>query len=622
MTKSVFELREANLKEMAPPHVERDEVIRQVRKRGIQVKRRESSRASNSEYATFDVGDEHDEYGEKIGDKLLKVRFSDHPDRRRSSAKFAPADVEVGRHGLPVHHAIKHILRHAGINESKSVFDIKERTIMYHGTREKFDNFDISKAKRGPYGRGIYTTNDHPLAKQYSGDNEPMKLQVHLKKPYHVDLDLPYTHLDSVNRRATFREKDATEKLQAKGHDGVLVKQGKYREAVVFDPKSVKKINESPTTKQHINYQMLSNYSLGQRVRYNDQLAAFEVARRRRMIDHQIQHHPSMRMMPTQSRSETLANPEVLGKKTTWVREKIDVIAEQYGYPKDKIFMSDEQYSFSVGDKSYTSGGVAYINDHPELGRKKGDIVIYGKPNFENDLPIRGIMAHEISHHKFDKVMSNYHKEYMAHKENPDDKPTAAKYPITAVLLKTKLLTGIRALIDSDGVSPYSLSYWNDFYNAQPTHRQSKLNRAIDETIAEIARLDEEVGIKKPINPAVFYKKATIFLNNHFKERFEKHGEVFATKDEYDYIQRDPWAYLDMADTEDFKKEFGVYPRSIRVNHIQKRVTVQEDPFFKPAKVKPEWVKLYKTINELYEKLKDKKEPEMPEYPYDGAHSR
>lgn len=130
---------------------------------------------------------------------------------------------------------------------TKKVFELREeqleeRAVMYHGTHQKFDTFDDSKPKRGTFGVGHYLTNAEDLAKEYAGDNKPMKVKVHLKKPYEVDLDKGFEH--SMKRSRIFREKDAVEQLKAKGHDGVLIKQGNYREVVAFHGASLKTIKE------------------------------------------------------------------------------------------------------------------------------------------------------------------------------------------------------------------------------------------------------------------------------------------------------------------------------------------------------------------------------------------
>lgn len=213
-----------------------------------------------------------------------------------------------------------------------------------------------------------------------------------------------------------------------------------------------------------------------------------------------------------------------VGGKAEWIRQKIDTIAEQLGYPKEKIFMSDATHTFDVNGKHYTSGGVAFtraggmIGEYPEH-YEKGDIVIFGRPGFDQDFPVRGIVAHEIEHQKFQTVFDQYIKEDgeiiaeqqalldkglkgKAYREaSPADendvvKPeSVSRYPTLAALQPFLGLDklpnkedGPTKLAQEDGVSNYSKQYWDEFAAGGGRQRLA----AIHETLGEMSRLREE----------------------------------------------------------------------------------------------------------------------------------
>jgi hypothetical protein len=476
--KTVFELREMMVLNEAPPHVERDEVVRHLIKHKLPIKRRESSKISDSEYIHVDVGDHVDEYGDKIGDKLIKVRFSDHRATRHAIQKHGAAHVEIGPHGHSVQRGMKEILRHAGINEAH---------------------------------------------------------------------------------------------------------------------------------KPHINYFSLSNYSLGQRVRYGDQFAALEIARRQRANFQQHKPQPLI-----QSKAETEQNPTAMGKRTEWVRDKIDVMAQQYNYPREKIYMSDDTYTFQLNGRNCKAGGLAFLYDNEEKGRKAGDIVMYGHPDFNVDLPIRGILAHEIMHQKFHMVMEEWKREVFQWAAD-HDRPVSFrqkvapadrnKYPVMAALHSTAIVTDGKKLAEDDGVSNYSSEYWAEFYRGGE-YSQEKFNSAVHETLAEIARLDEENGLARKMKPEKLYTELDKFLKDHFTERFRKDGNRFAEPEEYQSIMSDPFAYFEMADSYDLQRKLGIAShKQVRVDHIRKQAIYEPSYFNTPHKIKPSWLKLYDVIEKQYERL-------------------
>lgn len=55
---------------------------------------------------------------------------------------------------------------HYGVFEPEQIHVIQNEQLAYHGSREKFDKFDLNKFQRGDYGYGIYFTR----SKSYAGD--------------------------------------------------------------------------------------------------------------------------------------------------------------------------------------------------------------------------------------------------------------------------------------------------------------------------------------------------------------------------------------------------------------------------------------------------------------------
>jgi hypothetical protein len=119
---------------------------------------------------------------------------------------------------------------------------------LYHGTPHDFTDFDTDKsAPYGAFGAGFYFSNDLSLGRTYSQadrttgdrDKDPMVCTVTLKNPWYVDYDLPYTSEERERQKKVFRKVGARERLMQMGYDGVIVKQGPYREVIVYDPKAI-----------------------------------------------------------------------------------------------------------------------------------------------------------------------------------------------------------------------------------------------------------------------------------------------------------------------------------------------------------------------------------------------
>jgi hypothetical protein len=188
--------------------------------------------------------------------------------------------------------------------------------------------------------------------------------------------------------------------------------------------------------------------------------------------------------------------------KAGWILEKAKRAVAEAGYDPERVFLSLTPGKFKVGDTEYITGGEAFTRadgvDGGGSPRRKGDIVIYGQPDFAKDFPVRGIAVHEAMHQKWQAVLDHAQSQ-------------VAPY----------LTTKSQALEDEDGVSAYSQSYWMAYNEAQ-LHGQPTdgwFRSAVHETLAEIARIQDakvwpntafqrarttlysEIDPKKPIAP-------------------------------------------------------------------------------------------------------------------------
>ena len=134
--------------------------------------------------------------------------------------------------------------------------------VVYHGTVDSIDRFDLEHPNRldaGYLGTGVYLTTDKGLATIYarnkqskvnagqltSDDTGPqvMELYARLENPYRATVEEKIA-IRNGGRAASdaFRNK-----LEAEGHDGVIMKEAGGEEIVVFDTKAVKSIKNSGT---------------------------------------------------------------------------------------------------------------------------------------------------------------------------------------------------------------------------------------------------------------------------------------------------------------------------------------------------------------------------------------
>ena len=166
----------------------------------------------------------------------------------------------------------------AFFKDSKIVDNNGEPLVIYHGTSDSIQKFDLDHPNRkdtGWLGTGVYMTDSSPLAGAYAllkslgpksgnaGANV-IPMFVSLKNPYFATIE-DKRKLQGIALKDPIRGREAadqfTEKLKGLGHDGVVLQYDAKdvgasnisREIVAFEPNQVKSIfNERPTDSPNI----------------------------------------------------------------------------------------------------------------------------------------------------------------------------------------------------------------------------------------------------------------------------------------------------------------------------------------------------------------------------------
>ena len=109
------------------------------------------------------------------------------------------------------------------INENK---DINNLTL-YHGTNNKFNNFDLKFFNSGSgdggwLGYGIYLTNDYEYAESYG---DVLECEVKLNNPYILEDSIYSRRPEKLNNElGTNNSRETTNKLKQMGYDSVILK--------------------------------------------------------------------------------------------------------------------------------------------------------------------------------------------------------------------------------------------------------------------------------------------------------------------------------------------------------------------------------------------------------------
>lgn len=181
----------------------------------------------------------------------------------------------------------------------------------------------------------------------------------------------------------------------------------------------------------------------------------------------------------------------------------------KFGYDPNKVRTSSQPKQFTVGGKTFNTAGEANL--------ETGDITIWPDQVGANS---QGIMAHEVMHQQYAKVLKAYAAERMqwiqaAHDERQDGhrqtEPTDVmdqagffnhtpendtRFPIvsrfdtvydghTPYTEGSKFRSAI--LFEKDGCSDYSKAWWDAFKAGQ-----AQTSQALHETVSEIARIKVE----------------------------------------------------------------------------------------------------------------------------------
>jgi len=126
--------------------------------------------------------------------------------------------------------------------DSKVVDENGKPLVVYHGTRESFDEFDISQigqTDQGEYGQGFYFAKDPNESSWYAGTDEMMGDQDTGGNvmPVYLSLRNPY-----IVKHGGFGKTIDTVKLKSDGYDGVIAidDNGIFVELVAFKPNQIK----------------------------------------------------------------------------------------------------------------------------------------------------------------------------------------------------------------------------------------------------------------------------------------------------------------------------------------------------------------------------------------------
>lgn len=136
------------------------------------------------------------------------------------------------------------------LNENMNINNL----ILYHGTNNDFNNFDLKFFNSGSgdggwLGYGIYLTNDYEYAESYG---DVLECKVTLNNPYILE-DYTYsTRPQKLNNElVTNNSRETTNKLKELGYDSVVLKYkdetrtwlDEFIEICVFNPSNIKIIN-------------------------------------------------------------------------------------------------------------------------------------------------------------------------------------------------------------------------------------------------------------------------------------------------------------------------------------------------------------------------------------------
>lgn len=207
-------------------------------------------------------------------------------------------------------------------------------------------------------------------------------------------------------------------------------------------------------------------------------------------------------------------------------RKRVEDAVNRLGYPIDQVESTEDQgYIFNVGDQTYRADG--------EYDPKTGKIRVFDIDQ-KTDSTLEGILAHEVQHSRWKRYHDAYQQQFIEVEKSvraTDDKSQwlirldgdlryeSDKERLWAYDLHEKYLIhstrNWNRLQEADGVTDYSRAYWN---KAEVSKSSFDYDRAVDETLAEIARLEVSAPIEK------FTAVTPIW--QEFYKRVRKYGSV------------------------------------------------------------------------------------------------
>lgn len=219
-------------------------------------------------------------------------------------------------------------------------------------------------------------------------------------------------------------------------------------------------------------------------------------------------------------RPPTPPPPETHDKK---VRRIADDTAHKMGFDPAKIHISKDSPTFVLNGKKMNYAGAADIRSphemaklsqqtgfktQPSLAGMPGEITLF-QNHLSGEHDMAGVTAHEIEHQKFQTVVDAAARELNALSKLPDPpgppgttkfersasggwvirKEYVKQFPIAAAVQEVLHNVSIETFEMGDGVSAYSLEYWQGF-------KRGNIGRmsAMHETLAEMARLKLDTG--------------------------------------------------------------------------------------------------------------------------------
>jgi len=178
--------------------------------------------------------------------------------------------------------------------------------------------------------------------------------------------------------------------------------------------------------------------------------------------------------------------------------------AKQLDFDPKSVIVSDEKREFTLNGRVYNYAG-SYRHGTTEVKLYPANLTV---------ATTAGVTAHEIAHRKLDALRATYRDQYSDMIKEPGPPPNPEhpyywgkrggrdavmapdgtlhppfdkKYPVYNEW--TKITMDFGQMITDDGVSPYSVDWWKAWKDTT-----AGIDNAFHETIAEIARLDQETG--------------------------------------------------------------------------------------------------------------------------------